>query len=283
MVLDLLQQSDKAGLYRDSAVGLGEFVRIEETAFRHSAQKIRSVADRLSGLQVYYSIVPDKSVFAQKAMPGYDHARAEEILQQELAGYSYIPLKEKLSAPLFYKTDLHWDQTKITGIADHLLSSMGAGTERTEYPLITAGEFRGVYAGQLALPIGPDRMTYRDISGRKAQYLNDKTLAFEEGAVHDPERFLDIDPYDLFLRGPQPLIILENQASAQERELYLFRDSFGSSLASLFMNAYSKITIIDLRYIHADLLEEFITFTPGADVLFLYSSQIFNNPSILQV
>jgi hypothetical protein len=94
---------------------------------------------------------------------------------------------------------------------------------------------------------------------------------------------LDIDPYDLFLRGPQPLIILENQASVQERELYLFRDSFGSSLAPLLMNAYSKITLIDLRYIHAGLLEEFIEFTPGADVLFLYSSQIFNNPSVLQV
>jgi hypothetical protein len=83
------------------------------------------------------------------------------------------------------------------------------------------------------------------------------------------------------LRGPQPLIVIENDATP-ERVLYLFRDSFGSSLAPLLSGSYSRINVIDLRYIHLSLLDQFIEFTPGADVLFIYSSQIFNNPSILQ-
>jgi len=120
-----------------------------------------------------------------------------------------------------------------------------------------------------------------DISGVDASYLNEKTLEFESGPIYDFERFGGIDPYDFFLRGPQPLIILENE-SAPERELYLFRDSFGSSLAPLLTAAYSKIYVIDLRYINFLLLDMFIEFNPGSDVLFMYGSPIFNNPSVLQ-
>jgi hypothetical protein len=112
-------------------------------------------------------------------------------------------------------------------------------------------------------------------------YLNDKTLEFEEGPVYDLSRFSGIDPYDFFLRGPQPLITIENPSSP-ERELYLFRDSFGSSLAPLMMEAYSKITVIDLRYINLQILDQFVKFNSGADALFILSSQIFNNPSIVQ-
>jgi hypothetical protein len=40
--------------------------------------------------------------------------------------------------------------------------------------------------------------------------------------------------------------------------------------------------LIDLRYIDIRLLEQYLTFDGGADVLFLYSSQILNNSSILK-
>ena len=124
-------------------------------------------------------------------------------------------------------------------------------------------------------------MTFFDIPGLEVRYLHERTLEFESGPVYDVGMFMGVDPYDVFLRGPQPLILIEN-AAAPERELYLFRDSFGSSLAPILTGSYSRITVIDLRYINLGLLGEFIQFTPGSDVLFIYSSQIFNNPSVLQ-
>jgi len=124
-----------------------------------------------------------------------------------------------------------------------------------------------------------------DIPGLRVSYLNDRTLEFDEGPVYDLSRIGGVDPYDVFLRGPQPLIIIDNDA-APARELYLFRDSFCSSLAPLLAGAYSRITVIDLRYINLQLLymPEIVGFeiTPGSDVLFIFSSQIFNNPSVLQ-
>jgi len=282
-ILDIYQQTDKSGLYRCNAVGIGEFKRVDTTSFRQTSERIQRAATLVaaSDVNVYYSIVPDKSVFAERYYPGFELSVAEPILFDVLGEHQYIRVMESLTADMFYKTDLHWDQSKISGVASHLLSSMNANPVLSDFPIVTVGEWNGVYAGQLALPVTPDIMTYVDVPGLNVMYLNDKTLEFEEGPVYDSSRFNGVDPYDFFLRGPQPLIIIENP-SVPERELYLFRDSFGSSLAPLMMEAYSKITVIDLRYINLQILDQFVEFSAGADALFIFSSQIFNNPSIVQ-
>ena len=283
MVFDLFMHSDMSGIYRDKNIGLGEFRRVNTPAYQQSAQKIKNVVESLDGLDmtIYYSLIPDKSIYAENYMPGFDQTLAEEILSDALSDYSYIRIADRVAATDFYKTDLHWDQTKIVGVSDYILSSMGAHPGPVSYQKASVGEFFGVYAGQIALPVKADMLSYMEIPGLEASYLNEKTLQYESGPVYDSDRFDGVDPYDLFLRGPQPIIVLEND-SAPERELYLFRDSFGSSLAPLLASSYSKITVIDLRYINLMLLGTFIDFTPGSDVLFIYGSQIFNNPSVLQ-
>ena len=282
-ILDIYRQTDKSGLYRSNAVGLGEFRHINETSFRQTAQRIQRAAAHAadSGLNIYYSIIPDKSIYAERYFPGFDLTTAESIICDVLSDYKYISLYESLTSEMFYKTDLHWDQSKISVPVSHILSQMGTDVSPDNSSQVIAGEWSGVYAGQLALPVDPDIMTYIDVQGLTVKYLNDKTFEFDEGTLYDINRFNGIDPYDIFLRGPQPLIIIENP-EAPERELYLFRDSFGSSMAPLMAQAYSKITIIDLRYINLQVLDMFFEFTPGSDALFIYSSQIFNNPSIIQ-
>ena len=284
MVFDMFMQTDKAGLYRSNNVGAGEFRRTDTTSFRQTSERIKKAAESFGDLDmnIYFTIVPDKSVFAERYMPGFDLGTAEGILFDVLGDYEYIPLMEVLDADCFYKTDLHWNQSMISSVANHILASMGAIRIFDEFPNTRVGEFRGVYAGQLALPISADILAYVEVPGIRANYLNEKSLEFEDGPVYDTDRLAGVDPYDFFLRGPQPLIVIENY-DAPERELYLFRDSFGSSLAPLLAASYSRITVIDLRYIHLSLISQFIDFTPGSDVLFIYSSQIFNNPSIMQV
>ena len=283
VIFNIYQQTDKSGLYRSSNVGIGEFRRTNATAFRQTTERIKRAAESLSDydMNIYYSVVPDMSTFAERYMPGFDLTTAETVLLDMLGEYEYIRVADQLWAGAFYKTDLHWDQSQIYATANHILSSMGADHAPGGHTEVTAGEFRGVYAGQIALPVDADIMNYIEVAGLKVSYLSEKTLQFEDGPAYDTERFAGVDPYDLFLRGPQPLIVIEN-ASAPDRELYLFRDSFGSSLAPILACSYSKITVIDLRYLNLMLLPQFIEFRQGADVLFIYSSQIFNNPSILQ-
>jgi hypothetical protein len=282
-VLDITLQSDKSGLYVDSAVGLGEFWRVDGASLKQTAEKLAKMAERLEGLSVYYSVIPDKSMYAARYLPGYDHGGAVAALGETLGKLAYIPLEDTLSADCYYRTDLHWNQARIGKAAARLLSAMGAGEPGPLPPESSAGAFLGVYAGRLALPVEPDTLAYAEIPGLTAKYLNDATLEFEPGPVLYPEEVAGIDPYNVFLKGPQPLAVIENGLAANGRELYLFRDSFGSSLAPLLARAYSKVTVIDLRYIHADMLSDFVRFAPGADALFVYGAQILNSPGVLQV
>jgi hypothetical protein len=128
-----------------------------------------------------------------------------------------------------------------------------------------------------------DTLAYVPVAGLTARYLDAGTLQWRDGPVYDLAAATGQDPYDLFLQGAQPLVVLENENAASDKELFLFRDSFGSSLAPLLAPAYRQVTLIDLRYIDWALVGDYVDFTPGADVLFLYSSQILGNPSVLLV
>ena len=280
-VFGIFMQSDKNGLYMGKS-GAGEFKPIDAAALRQSAEKIKKAADSLSGCNVFYAIVPDKSIYAGKYLPGFDLETAERLLAEAMGGLTYVPLADILAASSFYKTDLHWRQTEIGGVADRLCDAMGAKLDLGEYIRKIKGDFKGVYAGELALPMNFDSMVYMDLESLTAKSLNEVTLEFEGCPVYDPVRFQGIDPYDFFLDGPQAIVLLENP-EAPEGDLYIFRDSYGSSLAPLMASAYRRIALIDLRYIDMSVLDRFVEFKPGADVLFIYSSQILNNPSVLKV
>ena len=89
------------------------------------------------------------------------------------------------------------------------------------------------------------------------------------------------DPYELFLGGPLSLVTIENPVNTKGTHRIVFRDSFGSSIAPLLAQGYSKTTLIDIRYIHPMILKNFVDFT-NADVLFMYSSMVLNNSETLK-
>ncbi len=99
----------------------------------------------------------------------------------------------------------------------------------------------------------------------------------KNGKVYDLEKYkTSTDKYNLYLSGPTSIITINNPSSSTNKELILFRDSFGSSVAPLLIENYSKITLIDLRYINKELLQQFVDFE-NQDVLFLYSVPVLNS------
>jgi hypothetical protein len=160
-------------------------------------------------------------------------------------------------------------------VAEALGEGMGAKVNG-EYELKTLDyPFYGVYYGQSALPLPAEEI----------QYLTNETLEncrvydyqnVKYTSVYDMEKAYGKDPYEMFLSGALPLLTIENPDAAADKELILFRDSFGSSIAPLLAEGYAKITLVDIRYIHPDLLGKYIEFT-DQDVLFLYSTLVLNN------
>lgn len=280
LVFKIFAQTDKSGLYLDTLVGAGKFEEINEASVINIAGKIERLAARYFN-NAYCAVIPDKSFYAARDYPGFDAEAARDILTKNLSGVALIDLANSLEAGSFYKTDLHWDQAKLRNVLEKLGGAMGfdAVWGFTEQRI---GNFHGVYAGQLALPQKPDIMTIlTSAAPLTVRYLNVNTLEWEEGSLYDPESVSGRDPYDVFLRGAQPLIEIQNPEAGTERQLYLFRDSFGSSLAPLIAPFYKTVTLIDLRYINSRLLPDLLAFDRNADALFLYGSQILNNANVL--
>jgi hypothetical protein len=69
--------------------------------------------------------------------------------------------------------------------------------------------------------------------------------------------------------------------TATDKRLIIFRDSYTSSLAPLLLEAYSEITLIDLRYISSNLLKDYVNFD-NADIMFLYGVSVINSASGLK-
>jgi hypothetical protein len=286
-VFDLYRMSDKSGIYRGEA-GAGKFERLNAASVTQVAGKIRILTQTLGALgefNFYYSFVPDKSLYAGRVLPGFDAEEAARLLGEVLGDLEYIDLVAALKGADFYRTDLHWDESHLSAVVGALGAAMGfTPLPQTEWQETVLGEFLGVYSGQLALPLPPDTMRLmvgQPLADVTAEYFSTQTGELEVGEIYTVEGFEGSDPYDSFLGGVQPLIVLTNAEPKAERELYIFRDSFSSSLAPLLAPYYAKITLIDLRYLNARVLSEYVDFVPGADVLFLYSSQILNNATTL--
>jgi hypothetical protein len=80
----------------------------------------------------------------------------------------------------------------------------------------------------------------------------------------------------MYLSGSISLLSIDNPNATTDKELIVFRDSFGSSIAPLLASGYSKVTLVDIRYISSFVIGNFVDFG-NADILFLYSTLVLNN------
>lgn len=237
-----------------------------------------------AGSRVWLSVVPDKNYFlaAEGAYLSLDYAAMLDSLREKTAYMEYIDLWPHLSIDDYYPTDSHWRQECLAEAAGVLAAAMGAELSADYEAVTLETPFYGVYAGPSALPVAPDRLTYltNDMLEGCIVTSYDRGLA-QSIPLYDLDAAVGRDPYEVFLGGTQALVTIENPAAATERELLLFRDSFGSSLAPLLAEAYAKITLVDIRYVQSAYLENWIDFH-GQDVLFLYSSTLLNNSQALR-
>ena len=89
------------------------------------------------------------------------------------------------------------------------------------------------------------------------------------------------DAYEFFLSGNQPLVKISNPENKNGKKLIVFRDSFASSLMPLMAQGYSEITMIDLRYMNSQFLDQFVDFSES-QVLFIYSTNLLNNSTSMK-
>lgn len=259
---------------------------LDEKQLAYAAEKLNALYDELlDGMNVYYSIIPDKNYFAaeRSGHMHMDYDRLVSCMNRAVENMQYIDIFPLLELGSYYRTDSHWKQECIYPVAQALAEAMGTAEALTPFSEFTANTldpFYGVYWGQSALPVSPDVLTYMTSADTEAAVVTGAEFAGSH-PVYCPELFEGMDGYDVFLSGAQALLTIDCPNSRTDRELIIFRDSFGSSIAPYLTGAYAKITLVDLRYVSSSLLPQFLDFT-DQDVLFLYSTSLLNSARLLK-
>ena len=282
---NIFGKADNNDIYVSDGYAVKMEYPLKEDALHYAGERFQNIYEKYlkdSGSRIYLSLIPDKNYFLgeNSGHLSMDYEKLFEIMQEEMSYAEYIDITELLDIEDYYKTDVHWRQEKIVDVAKEIGSALGITLENQYEVKTLEDKFYGVYFGQSALDLPGEELYYFTNETLEQctvyNYENDKTLG-----IYDLEKAAGNDPYEIYLSGPVSLMKIENPNAQTEKELVVFRDSFGSSLIPLLAEGYRTITLVDIRYIQSEFLSNFVDFT-DKDVLFLYSTVVLNNSETLK-
>ena len=238
---------------------------------------------------MYVAITPDKGYYLAEEN-GYLAMDYEKLFSKveekwpadKIPKVTYIDLTDVLTIDSYYRTDTHWRQEEILPAANKIAQAMGVTVQQEgEYTKEQVERpFYGVYYGHAALPMDPEPLYLMrsDLTDAcSVFYFNQTTNGWQpHSQVYNMEKLTGNDLYEIYLSGNQPLLKIENPNAATDKELIIFRDSFGSSMAPLLLKDFASVTLVDLRLLDYRKLDNYLDFK-GQDVLFLYNTQVLNS------
>ncbi|MBQ4634434.1 MAG: hypothetical protein IJB71_03705 [Bacilli bacterium] len=276
----ILNKLDNNDIYlKDNYIFKSEYPTDDKSIskFKEKVNKLMSLLS--SNNETYIMIVPDKNYYLEdydflQLDYDYIYGKINELNLTE------IDIRNLMELDDYYETDTHWKQEKLDKVIKKMSEVMDFDYEIQEYKENKYNKFYGVYYGESAISREPETLTYLtndDINNVSVKYLENKELT----KIYNLEKLESLDSYEVYLDGASSFIEIENANSRSNKELIIFRDSFGSSITPLLVKYYAKITLVDNRYINSDTFKNLIEFK-DQDVLFLYSTLIVNNGSSLK-
>lgn len=284
---NVLGQKDNNGIYIADGYAAKLDYPVNEKDLDHALNRLNFVYENYlkdSGSKVYASVIPDKGYYLaeENGYPAMDYEKMFATVREKLPFAEIVDITDCLNYTDYYFTDTHWRQEKLLKVAEKLSAAMRVTAPQAEdFTQVKLDRpFYGVYYGQAALAMEPEELYILESNLLKdCQVFDFETQTYTP--VYNLEKLSGKDPYDVFLSGPKSLLRIENPNAKTERELIVFRDSFGSSVTPLLVQDYKTVTLVDIRYLDSRMLGNFLEFT-GQDVLFLYSTLVLNSGSTLK-
>ena len=286
-----LQQLDNNDIYIKDGYAAKQVYPLNETSVNYAVKRFNDIYTQLlegKAANCFVTVVPDKGYYlSEKAgQLTADYEKLFSMVKTGMPWANYIDLTGTLEVTDYYRTDTHWKQECLIDAASAICNAMGVTAPKASDYTVNALErpFYGVYYGQAALPMEPDTLCLMEselLDGCSVNYLDYTAMGAKVGKVYDMDKYGEKDMYELYLAGPRSLIVIDNPNAKTDRELVVFRDSFGSSMTPLLVQDYAKVTLVDIRYIHPNQTRMFVNYE-GADVLFLYSTLVLNDSSAIR-
>lgn len=279
--LDIFKKQDVNKIYKYNDFLVEQIYPLDEKSITNLTNKINYIKDNYLNEtnKIYYSIIPDKNYYTDNSHLKPDYDKMKQIMKNNLKDLQYIDIFQNLKLDSYYYTDSHWKQEKLQSVAKTIADNMNFSITQN-YNEQKVATFKGVYAGQLPINTKEDEMKILvNDAITDANVYNYETK--EQGGIYNFKKLSGYDKYDIYLSGATPLIEISNSNNKTNKTLVIFRDSYASSLAPLLMEGYSKITLVDTRYISPKILNEYVDFE-NADILFIYSTLVINSSMALK-
>lgn len=276
--IDLLTKNNynKLYLYKDY---------ITEEIYPLNKESVLNVTNKINDIKrtylnetnnIYYSIVPDKNYFVNDDNLKIDYESLKNIMNSNL-DIKYIDIFNELSLEDYYKTDTHWKEERLSKVVNKLSKEMNFNIDNN-YNFKRISDFNGTYSSRIVKENIKDEIYILDNVNDMNVY-NYETNGYER--VYDLAKLNSLDKYNVYLSGSVSLLKIESMNTNSNKDLIVFRDSYGSSLIPLMIDGYKSITVVDTRYISPSMLSNYIDFN-NKDILFLYSTLLINDSFTLK-
>jgi hypothetical protein len=280
-----LGQKDQHGIYVAQGHAVSMEYPLHTDSVAYAAGRFRYLYETYlkdTDVQIYGVIVPDKNYYLGEPSGHLtlDYEELYRSMYEQTDFIDYIEVRDLLSQDSYYRTDPHWRQECLTQVSARISTAMHAALSGEYEKNVLEEPFCGAYFGQTASALPGEELVYltNDTLSQCKMYNYETDT---ETGIYDLQKAQGADPYEIYLSGSVSLLTIENPSADTDRELIIFRDSFGSSIAPLLAEGYAKTTLVDIRYIQSQRLGQFLDFK-DQDILFLYSTSVLNHSSTLK-
>lgn len=254
-----------------------------------SLNAMNKFAETHPDMQVSLMLAPTAQELFSSEIPSYAGYLSEKSFIDEcykmMNGITTIDSLSFLSGHkndyVFYRTDHHWTSlgayyaycaaAKTLGYSSYGLDSFNIET--------ASSSFRGtLYSKTLDNSITPDSIDYYMLSSgeptvKMTVFDGRKETEYDSLYVRS---YLDVkDKYSSFTGSNSPLVTIETDVN-NGKNLLLIKDSYAHSLVPFLSKHYSKITMVDMRYINTDL-NNLIDLSEYQQAMFMFNVVSFSS------
>lgn len=259
------------------------FKGYDENTVNASIKAMNAFAARFPDIPMYLMLAPtSQEVFGSK-IPAYTGLMSEKTfidsVYSKMENIGTIDCLSYLSGHaneyIYYRTDHHWTSLGAFYAYQAAAKSLNySACGLNSFNIETASrDFRGtLYSKTLDDGITPDIMEYYYLSSGeptvKMTSRNDREVNVYD-SLYVREYLDQKDKYSSYTGSNVPLLTIETSID-NGKSLLLIKDSYAHSLAPFLSKHYSKITMVDMRYINMGL-NGLIDMDEFTEVMFMYN------------
>ncbi len=278
----LIGKTDVNGVYTADNRMMEIWGGFDEEYVGKGLSALNKFADKHPGKPMYFLLAPtSQEVYSELFPQGAPIGSQSELFEfcrenlPSMTAINVIPTLKAHSADyIYYRTDHHWTTFGAYLAYYDAARSMGfKPSELNEFDIEHASDsFRGtLFSKTLDNGVAPDIIDYYHLRGEEPV-----TLTIGEN-TYDSLYFRDFlaakDKYSSYLGQNSPQ--MEITTSVEGPSLLIFKDSYAHCMIPFLTAHYSRITVLDMRYIR-DGISNHVDVDDYDSVLFIYNAISFS-------